>query len=58
VAVVALAAFNLLLDFDLIERGVKAGAPARYDWFAALGLMVTLVWLHLEILRLLARTRD
>ena len=58
VAVVALAAFNLLLDFDLIERGVKAGAPARYDWFAALGLMVTLVWLYLEILRLLARTRD
>ncbi len=57
-AVVALAAFNLLLDFDLIERGVRAGAPARYDWFAALGLMVTLVWLYLEILRLLARIRD
>jgi uncharacterized YccA/Bax inhibitor family protein len=58
VAVVALAAFNLLLDFDLIERGVAARAPAHYDWFAALGLMVTLVWLYLEILRLLARTRD
>ncbi len=58
VLVVALAAFNLLLDFDLIERGVAARAPAGYDWFAALGLLVTLVWLYLEILRLLAKLRD
>ncbi len=58
VAVVALAAFNLLLDFDLIERGVAARAPASYDWFAALGIMITLVWLYLEILRLLSKLRD
>jgi uncharacterized YccA/Bax inhibitor family protein len=58
VAVVALAAFNLLLDFDLIERGVAARAPASYDWFAALGVTITLVWLYLEILRLLSKLRD
>jgi uncharacterized YccA/Bax inhibitor family protein len=52
------AAFNLLLDFDTIERGVKEGAPAWMSWFAAFGLMVTVVWLYLEILRLLALTRD
>ena len=58
IAVVALAAFNLLLDFDLIERGIAARAPASYDWFAALGVMITLVWLYLEILRLLSKLRD
>ncbi|HJS72047.1 MAG TPA: Bax inhibitor-1/YccA family protein [Acidimicrobiia bacterium] len=52
------AAFNLLLDFDIIERGVTEGAPAWMSWFAAFGLMVTVVWLYLEILRLLALTRD
>jgi uncharacterized YccA/Bax inhibitor family protein len=50
-----LAAFNLLLDFDLIERGSKAGAPAYMNWFAALGLLVTIVWLYLELLRLLSK---
>lgn len=50
-----LAAFNLLLDFDLIERGSKAGAPAHMNWFAALGLLVTIVWLYLELLRLLSK---
>jgi uncharacterized YccA/Bax inhibitor family protein len=55
VGVIALAAFNLLLDFDLIERGVKDGAPSYMEWFAAFGLMVTIVWLYLEILRLLAK---
>lgn len=55
VAVIGLAAFNLLLDFDLIERGVRGGAPAYMDWYAAFGLMVTVVWLYLEILRLLAK---
>lgn len=50
-----LAAFNLLLDFDLMERGAKSGAPAYMNWFAALGLMVTLVWLYLEMLRLLSK---
>jgi len=57
-AIVGLAAFNLLLDFELIERGVASRAPAAYDWFAALGLMITLVWLYLEILRLLSKLRD
>lgn len=54
-AVIVLAAFNLLLDFDLIERGVRGGAPAYMDWYAAFGLLVTIVWLYLEILRLLAK---
>jgi uncharacterized YccA/Bax inhibitor family protein len=57
-AVIALAAFNLLLDFDLIERGVAAGAPGYMNWYAAFGLLVTVVWLYLEILRLLAKLRD
>ena len=55
VGVVILAAFNLLLDFDLIERGVQGGAPSYMNWYAAFGLMVTIVWLYLEILRLLAK---
>ena len=55
---VALAAFNLMLDFDLIERGVEAGAPKWMDWFAAFGLLVTIVWLYIEILRLLAKLQS
>ena len=51
---VALAAFTLVLDFDAIEKGVEAGLPERESWRAAFGLMVTLVWLYLELLRLLA----
>ena len=58
VAIVALAAFNLLLDFDFIERGAIAGLPKQIEWFAAFGLMVTLVWLYLELLRLLGRLRS
>jgi uncharacterized YccA/Bax inhibitor family protein len=58
VGVIVLAAFNLLLDFDLIEKGVAAGAPAWMNWYAAFGLLVTIVWLYLEILRLLAKLRD
>lgn len=54
---VAIASFFLILDFDFIERGIAAGAPARYSWLAAAGLMMTLVWLYLEILRLLAILR-
>jgi uncharacterized YccA/Bax inhibitor family protein len=54
--VTALAAFNLILDFDLIEQGVGR-APAEFEWFAAFGLTVTLVWLYLEILRLLSKMR-
>lgn len=58
VGICGIAAFNLLLDFDLVERGIAEGAPAWMSWFAAFGLMVTIVWLYLEILRLLALTRD
>ena len=51
---VGLAALSLIMDFDAIERGVRQGAPARFAWSAAFGLIVTLVWLYLELLRLLA----
>ena len=57
VVVVAIAAFNLVLDFDFIERGAESGAPKFMEWFGAFGLMVTLIWLYLEILRLLGKTR-
>ncbi|MTA65996.1 MAG: hypothetical protein F2517_05560, partial [Actinobacteria bacterium] len=56
--VAGLAAMNLALDFDFIERGEKAGLPKHMEWYAAFGLMVTIVWLYLEILRLLAKLRD
>ena len=56
--VVGIAAFNLLLDFDFVERGVAAGAPRYMEWYAAFGLLVTLVWLYLELLRLLAKLRQ
>jgi len=55
--VVGLAAFNLILDFDLIEQGARQGAPKSMEWYGAFGLMVTLVWLYLEILKLLAKLR-
>lgn len=54
---VGLAAFSLILDFTSIQRGVESGVPARYSWTAAFGLTVTLVWLYVEILRLLAILR-
>jgi uncharacterized YccA/Bax inhibitor family protein len=57
VVVVAVAALNLVLDFDFIEEGARTGAPKYMEWYAAFGLMVTLIWLYLEILRLLAKTR-
>ncbi len=53
--VVGVAALNLILDFDLIEGGVAAGAPRYMEWYAAFGLLVTLVWLYLEMLRLLSK---
>ena len=56
--IVGVAAFNLLLDFDFIERGVEMGAPRYMEWYGAFGLMVSLIWLYLEILRLLAKLRD
>ncbi|MEI7037958.1 Bax inhibitor-1/YccA family protein [Fulvimonas yonginensis] len=54
---VGLAALNLTLDFDLIERGSRAGAPKYMEWYGAFALMVTLVWLYMEILRLLSKAR-
>ncbi len=56
--VVAIAASNLLLDFDFAERGVRMGAPRYMEWFAAFGLVLTLVWLYLELLRLLSKLRS
>jgi uncharacterized YccA/Bax inhibitor family protein len=55
--VVVIAALNLVLDFDMIETGVRMGAPKYMEWYGAFGLMVTLIWLYLEILRLLANSR-
>jgi uncharacterized YccA/Bax inhibitor family protein len=56
--VVAVAALNLVLDFDFIEQGVKVGAPKYMEWYGAFGIIVTLVWLYLEILRLLSKMRS
>jgi uncharacterized YccA/Bax inhibitor family protein len=56
--VVVIAALNLVLDFDFIESGVEQGAPKYMEWYGAFGLMVTLVWLYLEILRLLSKSRE
>ncbi|HWR14057.1 MAG TPA: Bax inhibitor-1/YccA family protein [Terriglobales bacterium] len=58
VVVVIIASLNLVLDFDFIERGARAGAPKYMEWYGAFGLMVTLIWLYLEMLRLLAKIRD
>ncbi len=55
--IVAIAAFNLVLDFDIIAQQSAAGAPRYMEWYGAFALMVTLVWLYLEILRLLANSR-
>ena len=56
--VVGIAALNLILDFDFVEQGVSYGAPKYMEWYAAFGIIVTLVWLYLEILRLLAKMRS
>jgi len=56
--VAGLAAMNLALDFDFIENGAREGLPKSVEWYAAFGVMVTVVWLYLEILRLLAKLRD
>jgi len=55
--VVGLAAMNLALDFDIIDQGVAHGAPKYMEWYGAFALMVTLVWLYMEILRLLSKLR-
>lgn len=56
--VVVVAALNLVLDFDFIEQGAESGAPKYLEWYAAFGLMVTLVWLYIEILRLLSKLQS
>ncbi len=56
--IVVIAALNLVLDFDFIEQGVEQGAPKFMEWRAALGLMITLVWLYIEILHLLSKLRS
>ncbi len=56
--VVGLAAFNLLLDFDFIDRGARSGLSKSMEWYGAFGLMVTLVWLYLEVLRLLQKIQS
>jgi len=56
--VVGIASLNLVLDFDFIERAAEKGIPKYMEWYGAFGLMVTLVWLYLEILRLLAKARS
>ncbi|HZL65817.1 MAG TPA: Bax inhibitor-1/YccA family protein [Candidatus Limnocylindrales bacterium] len=56
--VVAVAALNLVLDFDLIENGARLGAPKYMEWYGAFALMITLIWLYFEILRLLSKFRS
>ncbi len=56
--IVAVAAFSLVIDFDFIEEGEENGAPKYMEWYAAFGLIVTLIWLYIEILRLLSKLRD
>ena len=56
--VVVIAALNLVLDFDFIEKGSEVGAPKYMEWYAAFGLIITLVWLYIEILRLLSKLRS
>jgi uncharacterized YccA/Bax inhibitor family protein len=56
--VCGIAALNLVLDFDFIEQGVSYGAPKYMEWYGAFGIMVTLIWLYLEILRLLSKMRS
>ena len=56
--VVVIAALNLVLDFDFIEEDAEMGAPKYMEWYGAFGLLVTLIWLYLEILRLLAKLQS
>lgn len=56
--VVVIASLNLVLDFDFIEKGAEQGAPKYLEWYAAFGLMVTLIWLYIELLRLLSKLRS
>ena len=57
-AIIVVASLNLVIDFDFIEEGVEKGAPKYMEWYGAFGLLVTLIWLYLEILRMLAKLRS
>tara|TARA_B100000530_G_C15501957_1_gene306875 strand:- start:247 stop:498 length:252 start_codon:yes stop_codon:yes gene_type:complete len=57
-AIIVIAALNLVIDFDFIEEGAEKGAPKYMEWYGAFGLLVTLIWLYLEILRMLAKFRN
>jgi len=56
--VIGIASLNLVVDFDFIEEGAEVGAPKYMEWYAAFGLMVTLIWLYIEVLRLLAKLQS
>ena len=56
--VVGFAAFKLLIDFDIVERGIAMRAPRYMEWYAAFGLLLTIIWLYMELLRLLAKLRQ
>jgi uncharacterized YccA/Bax inhibitor family protein len=58
VIITIVAALNLVLDFDFIEKGAEQGAPKYMEWYSAFGLLVTLIWLYLEFLRLLSKSRS
>ena len=55
---IVIASMNLVMDFDMIERGIRNGADQKFAWYASFGITVTLVWLYIEILRLLGYMRD
>ena len=58
VVIACIAALNLIIDFDFIEKGVRTPLPSFFEWYGAFGLLVTILWLYVEVLRLLARLRD
>ena len=58
IVVIGVAAFSLLLDFDMADQAIRRGAPAKFAWYIAFGLLVTVIWLYLEILRLLSYLQD
>ena len=58
IGVLGIAALNLLLDFDLFEKGESYGAPKYMEWFAGMGLLITVIWIYIEMLRLLTKLRD
>jgi len=58
VVIAGIAAFNLLIDFAMIENGVSTGSPKYMEWYCGMALLVTLVWLYLELLRLLSKLRS